>query len=722
MEAHNKSLFKDIIEGTYRQYTIPVYQRNYTWEKKHCKQLFEDILEAIKNNRKHYLGSLVYFEKETYDSDEVFTFCHIIDGQQRLTTVILLLKAIYDLIVDKNNRIKIRIFNSLYNENCSENYKLKLKSVDNDNKELEDILLDNTSNLSRLSNVSKNYFYLKDLVKDAFKNGLDAEKLFKGVCSLEVVEIKLDGNDKPQLIFESINSTGKRLDNSELIRNFLLMGITNSSEQKNYYKKYWVKLHENLGVNNIESFFNDYLVMKTSSYINREELYDKFKRYYREQEGIDFVFEDIKKYSEYYKMIMCNNSKLYSKETNNLCGMFSMLEHNTIYPFLLRVCEDFKDITNLYKEDIILSSIEEEELKIRENEFNKIIRLLGNYALRRNICEVPSSGLRRFYASLYDNIFRVSTNKNNYYKSIEAYLCTINTSDRFPSDEVFMEHLIEVNMYKRSLILKMFFELIENTGNEVLNFDTLTIEHILPQNPEKGWVSDLGEEYQLTYDKYLNTLGNLSITGYNSEYKNKRFLVKKKMLLDKLNNNDLKVIKLNEELLDKSVVIWNEEVIVKRAKRLAKLIMREYGYPSDIDYSLEFNKYSEVYYNEESKSFIIDGDYELYGFKILNKKVSAKSYKDLYNKVFMELYLINPSILEELAKDNWRPGNARRPYLTNDINSVNKEDYYKVGNSVYVFNWFSKDSILYYIKLILDMYDNEVDVNDFCLLYIISND
>ena len=277
MEAYNRPLYKEIIEGTYRQYTIPVYQRTYTWEKKQCKQLYDDIISSIKSKRKHYLGSIVYSEKEANDEGEAFTFRQIIDGQQRLTSVILLLKAIYDSIPEEKNKIKIRIYNSLYNENCEERYKLKLQSIDNDNNELKNVLLNNLSNLNKLSNISKNYYYFLDRIEESKKEKISYEDLFKGICNLEIVEIKLDEKDKPQLIFESINSTGKGLTNAEKIRNFLLMGIMKSSKQKKYYEEYWEPLCSCIGSQNIETFFYDYLVMKDISYIKGEELYDNFK-------------------------------------------------------------------------------------------------------------------------------------------------------------------------------------------------------------------------------------------------------------------------------------------------------------------------------------------------------------------------------------------------------------------------------------------------------------
>lgn len=337
MQAFNRKLYTKIIEQTYRQYTIPVYQRSYSWKKQQCNQLYEDIIDSIKKRRNHYLGSLVYSE----NTEDNFSFCPIIDGQQRLTTVILLLKALYDSI-NEDSRIKNRIYNSLYNDNCEDRYKLKLKSIDSDNEELEKVLMGSFDDLDTDSNIAINYYNFKDRIRKSIDNGMTLEEIFEGITNLEIVEIILAEEDDAQLIFESINSTGMNLETSDLIRNFLLMGIKDSGIQKEYYKKYWVKLQNDIGKENVEKFFYDFLVMKDTRFIEESKVYENFKTYYRNINDQDFVFNEIIKYGEYYKLIICNNSKLYGKRSNELCSLFGMLKHNTINPFLLKVCYDFE--------------------------------------------------------------------------------------------------------------------------------------------------------------------------------------------------------------------------------------------------------------------------------------------------------------------------------------------------------------------------------------------
>ena len=273
MQAFNRKLYTKIIEQTYRQYTIPVYQRSYSWKNQQCNQLFDDIIDSVKKGRNHYLGSLVYSEK----TEDNFSFCTIIDGQQRLTTVILLLKALYDSIGNNDNqRIKNRIYNSLYNDNCEDRYKLKLKSIDSDNEELEKVLMGSIDDLDSTSNISINYFNFKDRLKKVIEEGMTVDEIFEGITNLEIVEIILAEEDDAQLIFESINSTGMNLETSDLIRNFLLMGIKDAGKQREYYKKYWVKLQNDIGKENVEKFFYDFLVMKDTRYIEEKKVYENF--------------------------------------------------------------------------------------------------------------------------------------------------------------------------------------------------------------------------------------------------------------------------------------------------------------------------------------------------------------------------------------------------------------------------------------------------------------
>ena len=474
MEANNRMLYDDIIKKTDVQYTIPVYQRNYTWEKENCELLYNDIVSSIKNEKNHFLGSLVYSTTKRNDIKS----CPIIDGQQRLTTIMLLLKAIDELIKDPENITKKKIRQNIYNENCEERYKLKLKNSDNDNSELEKVLMGNTTNLDTSSKVVINYNHFKSLIKRTMElEQWTPDKLVEGIDRLEIVEIVLNEGDSPQKIFESINSTGVKLTTADLIRNFLLMGILDVGKQAEIYKNYWITIESLIGKDNIEKFFYDFLVSKDTRYIEEKKVYENFKKYYINSnivgiEGIEKIFSEIVRYAQYYKLLVLNDSRDYNLETNELCNIFNILQHRTIYPFMLKVCNDFDDIRKLHMlnkndegQDVKIELTKEEELLLinRENEFNNIIKLFGNYAMRRNIANIASSSLRRFYASLYNKIFEKNKNNFNcYFKACEAYLCTLKTEDKMPNDNMFKDGLMYSNMYAtaKTRILRYFFDLI----------------------------------------------------------------------------------------------------------------------------------------------------------------------------------------------------------------------------------------------------------------------
>lgn len=735
MEANNRMLYDDIIKKTDVQYTIPVYQRNYTWEKENCELLYNDIVSSIKNERNHFLGSLVYSTTKRNDIKS----CPIIDGQQRLTTIMLLLKAIDDLIKDPENITKKKIRQNIYNENCEERYKLKLKNSDNDNSELEKVLMGNTTNLDTSSKVVINYNHFKSLIKKTVESEKwSPDKLVEGIDRLEIVEIVLNEGDSPQKIFESINSTGVKLTTADLIRNFLLMGILDVGKQAEVYKNYWVTIESLIGKDNIEKFFYDFLVSKDTRYIEEKRVYENFKKYYINRnivgiEGIENIFTEIVRYAQYYKLLVLNDSKDYDEETNNLCNIFNILQHRTIYPFMLKVCNDFDDIRKLHiinKNDegqdvkVELSKEENNLLIEREKEFNNIIKLFGNYAMRRNIANVASSSLRRFYASLYNKIFEKNkSNYNCYFKACEAYLCTLKTEDRMPNDNTFKEGLLYSNMYvaAKTKILRYFFDLIENSGKEPVDMSELTIEHIMPETLSSQWKNSLGGNFQEIYDKYVHTLGNLSITGYNSEYSNDPFLSKKKRYNNMLESGETKIVKLNEELKNNvnkecNIGVWNDVQIEKRAERLSKIIMSKFSYPKDVDTTLEFEKFFEFYIDnpdDNADEFENNPTYKLYGFQFEGNKYRADNYRTIFKEIIKLLYNIDNSVLDDLANSNYTYERGKTIRFSRTKENDHQEE---ILPSLFVYTNYSRSTIFDWIRNLFNRY--QLDISLFSLLFI----
>lgn len=691
MRAFQKRFFKDILCQNDRQYAIPVYQREYSWEKENCKKLFQDICKCAHDDKKHYIGSIVYASTESKDVDE----CLVIDGQQRITTVILLLKAMLDLIDNTNLeevKIKNKIKVALYNEDCDEKYKLKLKPIESDNLQLEYILMDGFDNVDAKSNISVNYEYFKKLIIEQMNINHNISYIYDGICNLELVEIILEDDDNPQLIFESINSTGLKLTKADLIRNYLMMNIRKRNEQEEYYKKYWIPLEKRVHKENLEKFFFDFLVMKDKKYISEENIYENFKEYVQLSNFTSYkeIFEELLKYGKYYQLLVCYNNTDYSKKTNQICKDIALLNHNTIYSFLLRICDDQKGMV----------SFSEEELQ-------KILELFFNYALRRLIIGIPSSSLRRFYSTLYEKIFKVEDNKKEYYKAIESFLCQLRTNDKMPTNIDFKKSLEEINIYKKGAILKFLFDAIENGNqNEKVNFSNLTIEHIMPQKLNIDWKDMLGKNWEIIFDTYLNTLGNLSITGYNSKYSNEKYL-KKKELMQKVNT---KILILNKEIFDNAK--WDEKVIKNRADRLSNLIINKYQYPKDIK-QFKFNLSKEVYLDQDITE---NQGLELYGFNFLGTERKAKYYTNILCEVLEMLYDLEPKILQQLAKDKFILNNGTRINISDNLGDIKAKPKAICNNTIFVETNHSRETILHIIIYILKLY--ELPLDSFYLIYL----
>lgn len=688
MKAFEKRFIKDILLQPRRQFRVPVYQREYSWDKNNCEQFINDIYNCAIHNIKHYMGSIVYTKTDSDDVDD----CLVIDGQQRITTMLLLLKSIYDL-ADENNdedkNIKNKISEALYNTNCDDRYKLKLKPIESDNTQLEYLLMDAFDSIDAKSNISINYYYFKEKIKKYIFEGMSLKEIYTGLINLEVVEIILDDSDDAQLIFESINSTGKGLTKSDLIRNFLLMNVKDRAIQEEYYKKYWLKLESIIGKESLEKYFYDFLIMKSNNYIIEDNIYENFKDYYKNSSlNKTQIFEEIVKFAKYYQLLVKNDNPEYDKKTNEICKNFKLFNHNTIYSFLMKVCDDQNNIETFSRADLY-----------------SIFELFSNYALRRLIIGIPSSSLRRFYSTLYSNVFKKEENKEKYFKAIESYLCQLKTVDKMPIDFEFKKALKESNIYKKGGILKYLFNLIENGNNkEKVDFEPLTIEHIMPQTLNSDWKKMLGEDWENIYNECINTLGNLSITGYNSKFSNDNYEIKKRLLLEV----NTKILNLNKEMFEEN--IWNKTIIFNRAERLANLILGYFPYPVNIDNSFSFNLLKHVYMDDEEDY----SDLKLYGFKFKGIEHQSKYYSNIVCELLRELYKIDPKILQQEADKKFKFEYATRITLSSDKSDISKAPMQVVDN-IYLETNYNKGTMILIIKHFLDLYG--IDANDFNFIY-----
>lgn len=554
--------------NTSRQFIVPIFQRNYSWQKSQYEQLWFDILRAskFKEKQNHFIGSIVYIDMGTPAGRPQQLL--LIDGQQRLTTISILLCAIKDYVQKFNLETKLinlaKIKNQfLYNsdEIDEDRYKLLLNVQD---KETYIKLIDNTifTVNKPATNIIKCYEFFYERIEDFIKQYGQIDEIYAGIFKLSLVSISLDkDSDNPQMIFESMNSTGKDLSQTDLLRNYLLMDLT-PEKQTRLYKTYWKSMEELFGegiykndVNKFDYFIRDFLTLKSDTgYICKiNNVYENFKRYYLDNNCEKFVvLKDLFTYAKYYACIDLlqekdDELKLYWQE-------FKKLDSHVVYPFLLKLYDDYS-CQILIKED-----------------FKKILQVVISYLWRRAICEIPTNSLSKTFATLYQAV-----DKDDYVNSVIKAFVFKSSYKRFPSDYEVREKLQTKDIYHFRL-RKYLLEALENYYHKEpidLNTANYTIEHIMPQNIEHNlsWQQMLGENWQEVHSLYLHTLGNLTITGYNAEMSNKSFG-------EKVNGESgfkHSHLKLSESIAQCDV--WNKKAIQRRTNILTDIILKIWKYP-----------------------------------------------------------------------------------------------------------------------------------------------
>ncbi|MDN6291080.1 MAG: DUF262 and DUF1524 domain-containing protein [Tetragenococcus koreensis] len=547
------------------QFIIPIYQRSYSWSKKESRQLWDDIIKAGKADyiNAHFIGSIVYIEKGIYHVTSTSPLL-VIDGQQRLTTLTLLIAALADKldelpsgekeIIDGFSPRKLRNY---YLKNIEEEgdkyYKLLLSKTDRET--LLAIVDEKERPRDYSLKIQENYDYFKERIEDQSDN---LEVLCKGIAKLIVVDIALSNNqDNPQLIFESMNSTGKELTQADLIRNYILMGLE-MDKQTHLYEHYWRPMEVDFGQEaytaDFDRFMRHFLTLKTGKIPRISEVYEAFKEYtlVNESKNIDIedIVKDIRTFSKYYCKMTLGQEE--DKELKNVFSDIKELKVDVAYPLLLELYDDYaKDV--LPKKDFI-----------------EILRLVESYVFRRNICSIPTNSLNKTFST-----FMRAVDREQYLESVKAHFILLPSYRRFPNDNEFIKELMTKDLYnipRRTY----WFKKIENFDRkERVEVNQYTIEHIMPQNANltDEWKKELGPEWERVHETWLHTIGNLTLTGYNSEYSDKPFSTKR----DMGNGFRDSPIKFNQSL--RNVDVWNEDSIKERAQQLSNLATKVWEAP-----------------------------------------------------------------------------------------------------------------------------------------------
>ncbi len=562
MKGDAQPLIK-FFDGSDKRFIIPLYQRNYDWKEENCEQLFSDLLNLHERNRKsHFFGSIVSsIQPGTEDR-------YIIDGQQRITTVSLLLIAMVNakkegLIEAVDSKLVEKIFKRyLVDEYQEDERKVKLKPIKKDMEAFDALLYKSREQYIKESNVTRNYDFFYDKV---IRSGLTIDELFETIKKLEVINIRLDVADDPQLIFESLNSTGLDLSEADKIRNYLLMSLS-PTEQDYLYNRFWNPI-EVFTKYDPSSFVRDYLTMKQGKIGRIDKIYFIFKEY---AEGNNMtragLLEDMYHYAEIYSQI--DNAKAGTDKLNQKLSQLRRLDSTIAYPFFMA----FFDYAS--KNDL------------PENEICKVIDVIESYWARRIICNLPSNALNKVFATLHRDVLNhidkvVSGNKPAYIDVLIYILLKKGRSSIFPSDEDAKTDFATRQVYKIPVNARMFIlERLENRDNNErhdvikgLSEKKISIEHIMPQTLSDKWKKDLGPEWERIHQTYLHTMANLTLTAYNSQYSNLTFLEKR----DMEKGFKESAFRLNNYV--KSCDKWTEDELNERQKELLGVFMRLWPMP-----------------------------------------------------------------------------------------------------------------------------------------------
>ena len=541
-----------------QQLSIPIYQRKYSWTIKECRQLLEDILRVgASDEPNHFIGSIVYLNQKGHIASPINKLM-IIDGQQRITTLTLLISAIVDFlflnpdekIMSPKNLINYYLLNDL--ENGETRYKLILTQDDRDTliKIVDYLNIDDRIPFDEDDSIriKENYEFFK---KEIDEENIDI--LFNGLNKLVIIFVALEHNvDNPQLIFESLNSTGLELSQADLIRNFILMGLL-PEDQRKLYNDYWHKIEILFEKNdgNFDKFIRDYLTVKTDKVPVFRNIYSDFKKYSRLINVNDLV-KDIYNYSLYFKAIAFGGEEN-PKLKESLDSLRSM-GYDVTDPFMLHLYRDYK------------------EGKLSTDDFCQIIVYTESYLLRRLICSIPTPSLNKTFAGMYAQL-----DTSDYLNSYKEVLLAKDNYQRMPDNREFAANFRLRDIYNlRSKNRDYIFDKFENWGSkEKTNIHNYTIEHIMPQNPDlsQEWRDALGENWKEIQKTYLHTIGNLTLTGYNSVLSDKFFTEKR----DIEGGFKLSAIRLNVILQD--LETWNEKEIKKRTERLIDKAKMIWPYP-----------------------------------------------------------------------------------------------------------------------------------------------
>lgn len=541
---------QDILEGT-KQYIVPLFQRPYSWKKSEWQVLWDDITEICINDnpRPHFMGSIVTIPYTSIP--EGVPKYLLIDGQQRLTTVFILLAALRDIATQKDDKELKELAEEINNTILVNQYKkgtehYKLQPTQLDQKAFYQII--KSSSEKEPNSIWECYNFFTKKIRNS---KLAFHQIKKVICSnLSLVSVVLSSDDNPYLVFESLNAKGRPLTQADLIRNYFFMQI-HQDNQESVYNQYWEPMQIMLG-ENLTEFIRHYLT-KDGKPVKQSEIYFEIKDFIKKCDALVYL-QKLHKFAEYYAKLL-NPEQEKNEKVRKYLHRINRLDVGTVYPFLLNCYHDWQ------------------ENVITEAEFIAVLQVIENYIIRRFVCNVPTINLSKIFAALYKQISQASNlDTDNFVSQLKSIL----QHQNYPKNIEFKEKLKDVKLYggNRSEKGKLILESIEEyfCHKEQVSFDNLSIEHIMPQTITNWWKKHLGEDWGIIYDLLLHSLGNLTLTAYNGELSNAAFGEKQQGF----KNSHLE---LNKYFKDQKS--WQREDIERRGEYLANIILQIWGYFGD---------------------------------------------------------------------------------------------------------------------------------------------
>lgn len=676
----------NFIGGLDKVFIIPPFQRNYEWGENECRALFEDIIASATTKKTHYLGNVVYYVGENNGAS--YSEFILVDGQQRITTILLILCALRDIFIESGNISGAESINKRYlkNDTSDNKFRVRLKQTTYDSKcftAIVDGLLCDENN-----KIVDNYKLFKKFIKES---AISPKEIYEAIPKLEMVDVNLQIiNDLTavQTVFEKINSTGKPLLPSDLIRNYLLLS-TSSEEQEKLYENYWVTIEREVSTSFISRFARDYLVMQIFEDVPDEEIYSMFKAYYEElKTPHELVLADMRKYSKYYGWLKFNACP--TPKINKQIELLNFLKSDGLYPLYLYLLEKLYDNN--------------------PNELLKILKLLVDFMLRYRIVSPTSGGgtlralAQQFLESLTNGVFE---------PTYDNFLFELSNSptpaSRFPDDSDFKKALMDrVNTtYARALLLKI--EEFEGL-NIPVKLSEVTIEHLMPQTLSPWWKSYLGGEEESTriYDTFINCIGNLApiSQGYNTKNSNKPWPEKLPNLAQVQFNITSEVVK-HTNWKEKDIKLRNEDISNRACKAILSPLPRTRKYQTK-DAQTEFTP--GVYSLSDLETPMEGASME--ALIVNGVTYPVFSFKDLFMKVCELVYSSEPDLFKQIVEQNLihkatstKVKGEKDPILTTQPSKLvipNKID----GTPYYVEAALSSKRVRVYSKALLERFGN----------------